>query len=84
MKICVVQADFKAGDIQESLTSHRKHIITAVSHDAELLVFPELSLMGYEPTLVAELAMNSNDHRLDGFQELSDRYRVVGLFQSRN
>jgi predicted amidohydrolase len=47
-----------------------------------LVVFPELSLTGYEPELAASLATNQNDYRLDCFQKLSDENHItigVGL-----
>jgi predicted amidohydrolase len=44
---------------------------------ADLIVFPELSLTGYEPQLARELAMDQDDHRLDEFQRISDTRQVT-------
>ena len=47
-----------------------------------MLVFPELSVTGYEPDLAENLATNQDDTRLDEIQSLSDKNGItigVGL-----
>ena len=44
----------------------------AVSEKADLIVFPELSLTGYEPGLCKKLATYPDDSRLDCFQATSN------------
>lgn len=47
-----------------------------------MVVFPELSLTGYEPYLAESLATNQDDTRLDEIQNLSDENKItigVGL-----
>lgn len=51
MKICVAQTRSVAGNIERNVARHREFVETAVSHRANLIIFPELSLTGYEPTL---------------------------------
>jgi predicted amidohydrolase len=41
------------------------------------LIFPELSLMGYEPELSKELATKVDDIRLKPLQQLSDNHSIV-------
>jgi predicted amidohydrolase len=48
-----------------------------VSHGADAIFFPELSLTGYEPTLAHDLAMEAGDRRLEPFQEGSDRHQIL-------
>ncbi len=43
-----------------------------VAHQADLILFPELSLTGYEPTLAQSLAIPPDDPRLDVFQAQAD------------
>lgn len=77
MKICIAQTRPRKGDIERNIKSHNKLINAAISSDAELIIFPELSLTGYEPTLAKELATTKNDSRLDTFQTISDTNQIT-------
>jgi predicted amidohydrolase len=80
MQICVAQTRPVKGDIQSNINSHKNLINLAVSLGAELIIFPELSLTGYEPTLAKELATSVHDSLLDDFQNISNTKRVaIGL-----
>lgn len=82
MKICVVQARSERGDIEGNVVRHQELIDLAVSTGANTIIFPELSLTGYEPTLAKALATTPGDTRLDGFQKVTDAKQVtigVGL-----
>lgn len=72
MKLCAAQTRPVKGDIAENIGSHKKLIDLAVANGANFIIFPELSITGYEPTLAGELATHLNDSRLDDFQTLSD------------
>lgn len=72
MKLCVTQTRPIKGDIQGNIANHKALIRHAIADGAELIVFPELSLTGYEPTLVKNLAMDEGDARLNDFQAISD------------
>ena len=72
MKIGVVQTRPITGDIQANIANHKQWIERAVTDGAELIIFPELSLTGYEPTLAKELATDQDDPRFDDLQALSD------------
>ncbi len=76
MKICVAQTHPVKGDIQGNIENHKKLIGHAVENNADLIIFPELSLTGYEPTLAKELAITKEDNRLDDFQILSDANEI--------
>jgi predicted amidohydrolase len=60
-KICVAQTRPVKGDIQSNINSHKNLINLAVAIVAELIIFPELSLTGYDPTLAKELATSAHD-----------------------
>lgn len=80
MKVSVAQIKPNKGNIQENIKIHKKWIELAISEDTDFIVFPELSLTGYEPELAKELAIEKNDSRLDGFQKLSDMNNItIGL-----
>ncbi|MEB3209892.1 MAG: carbon-nitrogen hydrolase family protein [Leptolyngbyaceae bacterium] len=82
MKICAVQFRPVAGDILVNLAKHLEFVDRAITHGADVIFFPELSLTGYEPQLARSLATDPADSRLDVFQQRSDRHSVtigVGL-----
>jgi predicted amidohydrolase len=72
MKICVAQTRPIKGDIPGNTADHLKLINLAVANDVEIIVFPELSITGYEPDLAKELATYPGDNRFDIFQKISD------------
>lgn len=47
MKIALAQINTRLGDLQANLTKHLDYINQAISQNAHLVVFPELSLTGY-------------------------------------
>lgn len=77
MKVGVVQLKPIKGDIEKNIESHIRWIEQAVNAGADMLVFPELSLTGYEPELAGALASNQYDGRLDCLQRLSDEGKIV-------
>jgi predicted amidohydrolase len=77
MKICVAQTRPIKGNIQSNIDNHKKLIDLALSKGADVIIFPELSLTGYEPKLAKELATHQDDSRFDDFQKISDTKRVT-------
>ena len=59
------------GDIAANLAEHVRLIALAAVRDVGLLVFPELSLTGYELDLAPQLAFSEQDGRLDPLRELA-------------
>lgn len=82
MKIGIVQFEPEKGNIERNIEIHIYWIKQAINQHTDLIVFPELSLTGYEPELARSLSTNQNDKRLDCFQMLSDENNItigVGL-----
>jgi len=82
MKISVAQTRPVKGNIQQNIDNHLRFIEQAITKKADMIVFPELSLTGYEPELAKELASTQDDERLDIFQTISDDNQLtigVGL-----
>ncbi|WP_026955624.1 carbon-nitrogen hydrolase family protein [Algoriphagus vanfongensis] len=77
MKISLAQINPISGNIPEKIELHKKWIEKAVSASSDLIIFPELSLTGYEPSLAKTLALDSDDSRLNIFQQLSDKHKIV-------
>lgn len=76
MRIAVAQVEPLKGNIEENIENHLRWISRAAGN-ADLIVFPELSLTGYEPELADALATNQNDKRLDCFQMMSDERNIT-------
>ena len=82
MRIAIAQTEAIKGNIEKNLKNHLKWIREAIRHQADMAVFPELSLTGYEPELAECLATHQDDARLDDIQSLSDENGItigVGL-----
>ena len=77
MKICAAQTKPITGNIQVNIENHLLFIDRAASSGADAIIFSELSLTGYEPTLAKTLAINSDDSRLDLFDEISDQVGIT-------
>jgi len=82
MKLCAVQLASLKGDLPGNLQRHLVCIEQAAALGAELVVFPELSLTGYEPSLARQSALPVTSARLDPLQAACDRLGItvaVGL-----
>lgn len=82
MRIAIAQIEAIKGNIEKNLENHLKWIKKAIQNKADMIIFPELSVTGYEPDLAESLATNQDDTRLDGIQSLSDKNGItigVGL-----
>lgn len=77
MKICAAQTRPATGDVQRNIEHHLKFVDLAVSCGADVIIFPELSLTGYEPALAKELATTQSDPRFDEFQKTSDAGQIT-------
>lgn len=77
MKICTTQIRPVSGDIGRSIHKHETFIVNAAEQGTDLILFPELSLTGYEPEWAQEWAMDTQDPQLDGFQILSDTQHIT-------
>ncbi|MEB2778711.1 carbon-nitrogen hydrolase family protein [Algoriphagus sp. D3-2-R+10] len=77
MKICVAQTKSEKGNIKSNIENHLGWIELAVCEKSDLIIFPELSLTGYEPELAKELATDQNDSRFDKFQKISDSNKIT-------
>ncbi|WP_210643930.1 MULTISPECIES: carbon-nitrogen hydrolase family protein [unclassified Pseudomonas] len=68
-----------AGDIQANLVRHQRFMQVAAEQHVQLLVFPELSLTGYERGLAAELAILPEDGILQPLRELARELALTAV-----
>jgi predicted amidohydrolase len=77
MELCVAQSRPIKGDIEQNIEHHQRLIDRAVAHQADIVIFPELSITGYEPTLAKQLATTADDSRFDVFQSIADAKNII-------
>jgi predicted amidohydrolase len=77
MRLCLAQTRPFKGDIERNIQNHLRLIDVAISMSGDMIVFPELSLTGYEPTLAKNLATDRHDPRFKVFQQRSTDNRII-------
>lgn len=75
--IVAAQSSSVKGDLIENTRRHADMVRAASKHDAKVIVFPELSLTGYEPTVAETLATTADDDFLRPLQQLSNQLHVT-------
>ena len=80
MKICAAQTRPIKGNIPQNIETHKKLVEIAISNQVDIIIFPELSLTGYEPELADELSTSQlEDNRLNDFQLISNENNIIIL-----
>jgi len=77
MKISMAQFQPFKGDIPQNFIKHQQLIEIAITHKADLICFPELSLTGYEPQLAESLAMHEDDPVFAKFEPICDKNKIT-------
>lgn len=77
IKIASAQFNPYAGDIQNNIAIHLKLIKQAIEEQANLIIFPELSLTGYEPSLAATLCFSEAAIHDLPFQSLATQQGLI-------
>src|SRR5438093_8392330 len=65
------------GDVDANLERHIRLVRAAAAQHARVLVFPELSLTGYELDLADDLAFSESDPRLTPLIEVASSYGMA-------
>ncbi|MBQ4810044.1 carbon-nitrogen hydrolase family protein [Pseudoalteromonas luteoviolacea] len=76
MKIAVAQCSSIRGNVESNIDEHLRFIQEASNQGVHYLVFPELSLTGYEPELADELAFTEGDVRLEPLISAAKKYNL--------
>ncbi|MBB6372602.1 carbon-nitrogen hydrolase family protein [Chryseobacterium shigense] len=76
MKIAAAQISPVKGNILENIEKHKMIIKAAIDHNVDLIIFPELSITGYEPELAEQLSIHYEDSVLDIFQKTADENNI--------
>jgi len=65
------------GDVDANVEHHVRLVHAAAEEQAQILVFPELSLTGYELDLANDLAFSERDPRMATLVEVASSYRMI-------
>lgn len=79
LTLAAAQAICVAGDLPANIERHLAFMHAAAEHNVQLLVFPELSLTGYEPSLAADLAIAPDDPALAPLREMARALRLTAV-----
>jgi len=75
--IAAAQATSIGGDIAANVAEHARWVAAAGDLGVQLLVFPELSLTGYEPAIARARTLAPEDARLDPLRNLAVQLRMA-------
>jgi predicted amidohydrolase len=76
MKIAVAQLSSLTGNLQSNLEKHIRWTARAAQEGANIILFPELSLSAYEPTLAKQLAIGLHDPFFDPMAAASRTFNM--------
>ncbi|KQM54899.1 carbon-nitrogen hydrolase [Pseudomonas sp. Leaf15] len=79
LTLAAAQTTSIAGDVRTNLQQHLAFMQAAAEQGVQLLVFPELSLTGYEPALAAQLAIAPEDALLAPLREMAQELRMTAV-----
>jgi len=77
LTIAAAQSRSIKGDIAANAVLHSEFVVAAAGFGAQLVVFPELSLTGYEPDIARECAIAPEDARLDPLRRLARQHGMT-------
>lgn len=77
MKVAVAQIVVEKGNLPHNLAKHLYFCKLAAAEKADLVVFPELSLTGYEPELAAVLAVDLADPLWEALKDCARENQLV-------
>lgn len=75
-KVAAAQVPSVRGEVARNVQTHTTAIAAAAEQGVSVLIFPELSLTGYEPELAATHALAPSDPRLTPLSELAHQHRM--------
>jgi len=77
IQIAAAQCPSIAGNIEHNIHLHLQIIDAAIQQGIELLVFPELSLTGYELAFSERCKLKPSDSRLAPFRQRANQHRMT-------
>jgi predicted amidohydrolase len=75
--LAVAQSASTRGDIGGNVETHVRFAEAAAGRGARLIVFPELSLTGYEPDIATKHALTPDDPRLRPLRNIAEEHAIT-------
>ncbi len=75
--MAVAQTASVRGDVEGNVATHMRFVEAAAKHGARLIVFPELSITGYEPDIAATHTLTPEDPRLKLLRDAAKKYTMT-------
>ena len=75
--IAAAQVASYCAEIELNIETHAAAALVAAEQQVSVLIFPELSLTGYEPQLAEALAFHVNDPRLNALSSIAARHGMT-------
>jgi predicted amidohydrolase len=77
VKVAVGQIAPVLADLDKNIEKHEKLVMRAIDENADIILFPELSLTGYSlKDATYDVALNKNDKKLDKLKKLSSKISI--------
>lgn len=77
LSIAVAQSKSIKGNINDNIVLHQKYIDIASENNVDIIVFPELSLTGYERIIAKEKALSGDENILLPLSEMSNEQNIT-------
>ncbi|HBD95863.1 MAG TPA: carbon-nitrogen hydrolase family protein [Spirochaetia bacterium] len=77
IKIAIAQIKSFRNNTKRNIQKHIEFIELASKHHSDIILFPEMSLTGYETKNAHKLVFEINDSRLDILKVLSEKYNQI-------
>ena len=85
MKICIAQTKSLKGNVKSNIENHLRFVKRAIKLNSDLIIFPELSITNYEPTLSQKLSTRIENDIFNPFQELANKNKItIGIGMPTN
>lgn len=77
LKLAAAQSASIKGDLHKNIINHLRFAEAAKLYNADFILFPELSLTGYEPDLAENLALYPDDRKLKPLADFASANRII-------
>ena len=77
--IAAAQLSSVKGDIEANIRNHTRFLSIAVKNHVDVVIFPELSLTGYEPEIASVSTINIDDQRLSPLRKFAEHYNLTAI-----
>ncbi|MEW6195382.1 MAG: carbon-nitrogen hydrolase family protein [Bacteroidota bacterium] len=75
--VAAAQSGSVKGNISENISAHLNFIDAASEHNVDIIIFPELSLTGYEPEIAKENMLEGSENILNPFIDSANKKNIT-------